>query len=86
MELKRTKLEYYLSKHLMLIPYDIFHGINHVMKENTRMNIISHGTSFFEGEPNIANDHERGITASKGFSTTVKATSQGLTMCIDSTI
>jgi hypothetical protein len=79
--IKLTKLDYYISRHSMSILYDIFHRINHVMRENPRMHIISHGTSFFKGEPNVNDDLERGITAFKGFPTTVKDTSQGLAMC-----
>ena len=85
MELKLIKLEYYICKHPMSILYDIFHGINHVMMENPRMHIISHGTSFFDGEPNVDDDLEMGIIASRGFPTTVKATSHSLAMCMDYT-
>jgi hypothetical protein len=73
-ELKLNKLDDYIRGRLMSIPYNMFHGINHVMKENLHRHLISHGTSFFEREPNV-DDLGRGITTSRGFHTIIKATS-----------
>jgi eukaryotic translation initiation factor 2C len=85
-ELKLSDLDDYISGRLMSIPHDVFIGVNQVMRENPRRHMISCGARFFEREPRVNDDLGRGITASRGFCATVKATSQGLAMCVDSTI
>lgn len=82
-ELKLCKLKDYLSGQLMSIPRDILQGMDLVMKENPGRHMISVGRSFFPRESREGDDLGRGITASRGFQPRLKATSQGLAMCLD---
>jgi hypothetical protein len=84
-ELKLNKLDNYISGRLMSILYDIFYGINHVMRKIPHRHTISHDTSFFEIEPNVDDYLGMGITASRWFHIVVKATSQSLAMRVGST-
>lgn len=82
-ELKLCKLKDYLTGNLFSIPRDILQGMDVVMKENPTRRMISVGRSFHPVEPHPDNDLGYGLTASRGFQHGLKATSQGLALCLD---
>lgn len=82
-ELKLCKLKEYLTGNLFSIPRDILQGMDVVMKENPTRRMISVGRSFHPVEPLPDDDLGHGLTASKGFQHGLKATSQGLALCLD---
>ncbi|XP_044497163.1 protein argonaute 2-like [Mangifera indica] len=82
-ELKLCKLKEYLAGTLLSNPRDILQGLDVVMKENSTRNMISVGRSFHPFEPSAGDDLGGGITASRGFQQGLKATSQGLALCLD---
>ncbi|KAJ0081641.1 hypothetical protein Patl1_11797 [Pistacia atlantica] len=82
-ELKLRKLKDYLTGTLLSNPRDILQGMDVVMKENSTRNMISVGRSFHPFEPIPGDDLGGGITASRGFQHGLKATSQGLALCLD---
>ncbi|CAK9182108.1 unnamed protein product [Ilex paraguariensis] len=82
-ELKFCKLKDYLSGKLPYIPRDILQGMDLVMKENPSRNRISVGRSFYSREFMAEDDLYCGIAAFRGFQQGLKATSQGLALCLD---
>ncbi|KAK4858847.1 hypothetical protein QYF36_022923 [Acer negundo] len=82
-ELKFGKLKDYLTGNLLTIPRDILQGMDVVMKENPTRRMISVGRSFHPVEPYQEDDLGFGLTASRGFQHGLKATSQGLALCLD---
>lgn len=82
-ELKLCKLKSYLTGNLGSIPRDILQGMDVVMKENPSRHMIPVGRSFHPVEPFPDDDLGYGIAASRGFQHGLKATSQGLALCLD---
>ncbi|KAL5842663.1 hypothetical protein ACOSQ3_013266 [Xanthoceras sorbifolium] len=82
-ELKLGKLKDYLIGNLLTVPRDILQGMDVVMKENPTRHRISVGRSFHPVEPYPEDDLGYGLTASRGFQHGLKATSQGLALCLD---
>ncbi|XP_044507431.1 protein argonaute 2-like [Mangifera indica] len=82
-ELKLHKLKDYLTGTFLSNPRDILQGIDVVMKENPTRHMISVGRSFHPFEPYPGDDLGGGITASQGFQHGLRATSQGLALCLD---
>ncbi|KAH9610803.1 hypothetical protein KSS87_009985 [Heliosperma pusillum] len=82
-ELKLHKLKSYLSGEVLQIPREVLQGMDVVMKENPRRNMVSIGKTFHPPgyDPNY--DLGGGIAASKGFQHSLKPTSQGLALCLD---
>ncbi|CAK9182106.1 unnamed protein product [Ilex paraguariensis] len=82
-ELKFCKLKEYLSGNLLYIPRDILQGMDLVMKENPSRHRISVGRSFYSREFRVEDDLYYGLAAFRGFQQSLKATSQGLALCLD---
>nr|AIN75618.2 argonaute 2 [Dimocarpus longan] len=82
-ELRLGKLKDYLTGNLSTIPRDILQGMDVVMKENPTRHMISVGRSFHPVHPYEEDDLGFGLTASRGFQQGLKATSQGLALCLD---
>ena len=85
-EIKFGKLKDYLNGQLLSIPRDVLQGMDVVMRENPSRYMIPFGRSFFPGEPRKGDDLGWGITASRGFQHSLKPTSQGLALCVNSSV
>ncbi|CAK9179641.1 unnamed protein product [Ilex paraguariensis] len=85
-ELKFSKLEDYLSGNLLCIPRDILQGMDLVMKENPCRHRISVGRSFYSKEFREQDDLWWGVAAFRGFQHSLKLTSQGTVLCLDSSV
>ena len=82
-EIKFGKLKDYLNGQLLSIPRDVLQGMDVVMRENPSRYMIPFGRSFF---PREGDDLGWGITASRGFQHSLKPTSQGLALCVNSSV
>lgn len=80
-ELSLHKLKEYLTGDLLQIPRDVLQGMDVVMKENPRRQMVSIGRSFHFKDPQC--DLGCGVAASEGFQQGLKPTSQGLALCLD---
>ncbi|XP_057466551.1 protein argonaute 2-like [Actinidia eriantha] len=85
-ELKYSKLQDYLSGKLPYIPRDILEGIDLVMKENPSRHRTYVGRSFYSNEFRAEDDLNFGIAAFRGFQQSPELTSQGLALCLDSSV
>ncbi|CAL5348680.1 unnamed protein product [Camellia sinensis] len=85
-ELKVSKLNDYLRGMLSYVPREIFQGMDLVMKDNPSRHMNSVGRSFFSKEFRPNDDLGYGVAAFRGFQQSLKATAQGLALCLDSSV
>lgn len=85
-ELKLSKLSDYLDRKVMNIPRDILQGMDLVMKENPSRAMISVGGSWYSKYFSRKDDLLGGAAALRGFRQSLKPTSQGLALCLDSSV
>ncbi|KAL7131273.1 hypothetical protein ABFS83_13G187200 [Erythranthe nasuta] len=85
-ELKLSKLEDYLSGKVAYVPRDILQGMDLVMKENPSRHRISIDRHFYSSSFNAEDDFKHGVAAYRGFQSTLRPTSQGLALCLDSSV
>ncbi|XP_057464844.1 protein argonaute 2-like [Actinidia eriantha] len=85
-KLKYSKLQDYLSGKLPYKPRDILQAIDLVMKENPSRHRTYVGRSFYSNEFRAEDDLNFGIAAFRGFQQSPKLTSQGLAICLDSSV
>ncbi|PSR84661.1 Protein argonaute like [Actinidia chinensis var. chinensis] len=85
-ELKYSKLQDYSSGKLPYIPRDILQAIDSVMKENPSRHRICVGRSFYSNKFRAEDDLKFGIAAFRGFQLVLKLTSQGVVLCVDSSV
>ncbi|KAF5941304.1 hypothetical protein HYC85_022471 [Camellia sinensis] len=85
-ELKLSKLNAYLRGMLSYVPRDVFQAMDLVMKDNPSRHMISVGRSFYSKEFRPNEDLGYGIAAFRGSQQSLKATAQGLALCLDSSV
>lgn len=85
-ELKLSKLEDYLSGKVPHVPREILQGMDVVMKENPSKYRVSIGRHFYSSSFKFEDDLKHGIAAHRGFQSTLRPTSQGLALCVDSSV
>ncbi|KAI9122436.1 hypothetical protein K1719_006276 [Acacia pycnantha] len=86
-ELEYNKLSQYLNKESMSVPRDILQGMDIVFKENPAKRTIVVGRSFYPSNSlQLDQDLGNGIIALQGFQHSLKPTSRGLSLCLDSSI
>ncbi|KAG8385134.1 hypothetical protein BUALT_Bualt03G0010200 [Buddleja alternifolia] len=85
-ELKLSKLEKYLSGKVPYVPRDILQGMDLVMKENPSRYRVSIDRNFYPTSFKVEDDFRNGIAAYRGFQSSLRPTSQGLALCLDSSV
>ncbi|KAK4488025.1 hypothetical protein RD792_003765 [Penstemon davidsonii] len=85
-ELKLSKLDDYLSGKVSYVPRDILQGMDLVMKENPSRYRVSIDRHFYPSDFNVEDDLKGGIAAYRGFQSSLRPTSQGLALCLDSSV
>ncbi|KAK7362488.1 hypothetical protein VNO77_04603 [Canavalia gladiata] len=86
-KLELRKLKDYLSGNVLSIPRDILHGLDLVVKENPANRTVPLGRCFFPMNPPVREKElQPGIIAIGGFQHSLKPTSQGLSLCLDSSV
>ncbi|CAA0823835.1 Protein argonaute 2 [Striga hermonthica] len=85
-ELKLSKLEDYLTGKVQHVPRDILQGMDLVMKENPSRYRISIDRNFYPSIFREEDDFGNGVAAYRGFQSTLRPTSQGLALCLDSSV
>ncbi|KAG8385131.1 hypothetical protein BUALT_Bualt03G0009900 [Buddleja alternifolia] len=85
-ELKLSKLEEYLSGKVPYVPRDILQGMDLVMKENPSKYRVSIDRNFYPTSFKVEDDFRNGIAAYRGFQSSLRPTSQGLALCLDSSV
>ncbi|KAG8385133.1 hypothetical protein BUALT_Bualt03G0010100 [Buddleja alternifolia] len=85
-ELKLSKLEEYLSGKVPYMPCDILQGMDLVMKDNPSKYWVSIDRNFYPTSFKVEDDFRNGIAAYRGFQSSLRPTSQGLALCLDSSV